>query len=431
MEASQMPEVMYPLKVSMNKRYLVDQNGVPFLLQGEAAWSLLVGLSEGETERYLKNRCEKGFNTLMVNLIEHKFCKNAPKNAYGEGPFVIPGDFTPNEKYFVHVDWVIKKAAERGIQVLLAPIYLGYLGSDEGWIEEIMALDVEKCLEYGRYLGGRYKDFGNIMWLMGGDRNPGPALERVGMIARGIKERDKRHLLTAHCHPEYSAADQFSSGGWLDFNTTYTYAIVHRKLLADYNRTPVMPFTLIESIYEGEHNASQVQIRRQAYWAVLCGGFGHVFGNRPIWLFDEGWQAAMDAPGSIGLMHWGRLFSSRKWYELVPDQRHEVATRGLGEFNGLDYLAAARTDDGSTVIAYMPTSRTVTVDLSQINGNKAKSWWFDPRTGSTTSAGSYPTNGVKDFTPPGEGDWVLVLDNAAENWPPPGAKGRGERYELP
>ena len=75
-------------------------------------------------------------------------------------------------------------------------------------------------------------------------------------------------------------------GGWLSFNTTYNYEIVHQRLFEDYNRSPVLPTFLIESSYEGEHNSSEVQIRRQAYWSVLCGGFGHVFGNNPVWHFD-------------------------------------------------------------------------------------------------------------------------------------------------
>lgn len=418
-----MSKYVYPLKVSENKRYQVDQKGVPFLLQGDAPWSLIVGLTRQEAEQYLTNRCQKGFNTVMVNLIEHEFCRNPPKNAYGEEPFTRPGDFsTPNEKYFAHADWVIRKAAEYGIQVLLAPIYLGYEGTDQGWIKEVMASSLEKCLKYGAYLGKRYKHFDNIIWLMGGDRNPGPAIERVDMIALGIREYDRRHLFTAHCHPENSAIDQYSNGGWLDFNTTYTYSIVHRKLLYDYSRAPIMPFLLIESTYEGEHNASEVQIRRQAYWAVLCGGFGHIFGNRPIWLFDNGWQDALQCCGSIGMMHWGNLFRSRDWHNLIPDQKHQVVTDGLGELRGLDYLSAARTANSSTLIAYMPTSRTMTVDMSKISGTKAKSWWFDPRTGNATSAGEYPTKRSREFTPPREGDWVVVLDDASKRLPPPGKR---------
>jgi len=411
----------YPLRIGTNQRILVDQKSRPVLIQGDAAWSLIVGLNAAEVERYLQDRRRKGFNTLMVNLIEHKFCKNPPNNAAGEGPFTTPGDFTtPNEKYFTFADWVIKKAGENGLQVLLAPIYLGYKGTDEGFYEEALANGPEKCLEYGRFLGKRYRDFDNIIWLMGGDRNPGPAAADVDMVALGIREFDKRHLFTGHVAPESSPVEEFAAGRWLDFNTTYTYGIVHQKLLADYNRTPTLPFFLIESSYEGEHNSSEVQIRRQAYWAVLCGGVGHIMGNRPIWLFDPGWEAALDSPGSLGMMHWGRLFNSRRWFDLIPDQKHEVVTRGLGEFLGLDYLAAARTTDGSTVIAYMPTARTITVDLSKVSGSRAKAWWFDPRTGKAELRGEFPTAELKDFTPPGEGDWVLVFEDEGKNLPAPG-----------
>ncbi len=416
-----MVKYVFPLKVSSNKRHLVDQNNVPFLLQGDAGWSLIVALTKQEVETYLSKRSQQGFNTIMVNLIEHKFCRKPPNNAYGEAPFLKSGDFsTPNENYFAHADWVIDKASEYGIQVLLAPVYLGYRGTDDGWFEEVLSAGREKCLEYGRYLGDRYKKFDNIIWLMGGDRDPGPALEHVNLVAFGIREYDKRHLFTAHGAPELSVAEEFASGGWLDFNVTYTYSIVHRKLLEDYNRIPTKPFILLESTYEGEHNASQVQIRRQAYWSILCGAFGHVFGNRPIWLFDEGWQAALDSPGANSMFHWGNLFKSRDWHNLIPDQEHKIVVDGLGEFCGLDYLAAACAADKSTLIAYMPTARSITVDMSRISGKKAKAWWFNPSTGEAELAGEYVTDGQRKISPPKDGDWVLVIDDASKDLPPPG-----------
>ncbi len=138
----------------------------------------------------------------------------------------------------------------------------------------------------------------NIVWLIGGDRNPDTAREGVDAIVQGIKEFDKRHIFSAHCHPENSALDQYAQEGWVDLNTTYTYNIVHSMLLRDYQRTPPTPFVLVESTYEGEHNASAVQIRRQAYWAILSGATGQFMGNRPIWLFDPGWEAALDYVGS-------------------------------------------------------------------------------------------------------------------------------------
>jgi hypothetical protein len=417
------------LSLSGNGRYLVDQNRVPYLLQGDAGWSLIVAADDHAVEQYLKNRRDKGFNAVLVNLIEHRYSKKPPLNAAGDAPFLVPGDFTtPNETYFAHADGVIRKAGEYGIQVLLTPIYLGYVGTDEGWIEELKKLSPEKCLEYGRFLGKRYKNFDDIMWVMGGDRNPQDVLEKVDLIALGIREFDKRHLFTAHGNSEPSTPEQFGSGGWLNINSSYSCERVHERLSSDYNHQPILPTFLIESCYEGEHNSSEVQIRRQAYWAVLCGGFGHVFGNNPIWHFDAPglypingtWQPAMDLPGSVNMMYWGRLFRSRRWFDLVPDQKHEVITGGVGEFLGDDYLAAGRTLDGSTAMAYMPTKRTITVDMSKIAGTQALAWWFDPRTGQAASAGSFPTRGMQNFSPPAEGDWVLVLDDASRQLPPPG-----------
>jgi hypothetical protein len=411
----------YPVRVAPDHRHLVDQSGKPFLVQGDAPWSLIAGLTNEEAEKYLETRRQQGFNSIIVNLVEHKF--RGPVNRYGEGPFVTPGDFSmPNEKYFEHADWVIRKAAEKGIQVFLAPIYLGYIGTDEGWIEELKANGVEKARTWGRYVGKRYRGFDNIVWIIGGDRNPEEARADVDAVAEGIKETDNRHIVTAHCHPENSAIDQYRKEGWLDLNDTYTYGIVHQKLRADYDRQPVMPYVLIETTYEGEHNASAVQIRRQAYWAILSGAIGQFMGNRPIWLFDPGWETALNSAGAQDMGRLYLLFSSHPWYELVPDEKHEVVVDGLGEFNGMDYLTAARASDGSTVMAYMPTSRTVTVQMNSLSGTEVVAWWFNPRTGQVSEAGKFPTRGKKEFTPSSDGDWVLVLDNAALNLPQPATK---------
>jgi Protein of unknown function (DUF4038)/Putative collagen-binding domain of a collagenase len=409
---------IYPLAVSPDHRHLVDQTGAPFLVQGDAAWSLISGLTKEEAEQYLEDRRRRGFNSVIVNLIEHQF--RGPVNAYGEAPFTTPGDFsTPNEKYFAHADWVIRKAAEKGIEVFLAPIYLGYIGTKEGWVVEALANGPEKCRDWGRYVGKRYGAFNNIVWMIGGDRNPDTAREDVDAIVQGMKEFDKRHIFTAHCHPENSALDQYKQEGWMDLNTTYTYNIVHSKLLDDYHREPPMPYVLIESTYEGEHNASAVQVRRQAYWAILCGATGQFLGNRPIWLFDPGWQAAMNSTASQDMTRLKTLFSSRPWYDLVPDDKHEIVVDGLGEFRGLDYLAAARTKDGATVIAYMPITRAITVDMTKLSGKEANATWFNPRTGKSDPAGQFPTSGKHQFTPPGDGDWVLLLDDAARKLPAP------------
>src|SRR5579875_2355706 len=170
----------YPLTAAPNRRYLVDQAGAPVLLHGEAAWSLIAGLTEDEAAQYLDNRQRKGFNSILVNLIEHKY--RGPINRYGDGPFSVPGDFsTPNEAYFAYADRVIAMAAQRVIQVLLTPLYLGYdsPGNNEGWIGETLQNGVDACRAYGRYVGRRYAGYDNLIWVIGGDRNPGAATAHV------------------------------------------------------------------------------------------------------------------------------------------------------------------------------------------------------------------------------------------------------------
>ena len=57
----------------------------------------------------------------------------------------------------------------------------------------------------------RYTNFDNILWMHGGDRNPGKAMEEVRAIAQGILETDKRHLHTAHWSPEHPGAKCYDS----------------------------------------------------------------------------------------------------------------------------------------------------------------------------------------------------------------------------
>jgi len=73
-----------------------------------------------------------------------------------------------------------------------------------------------------------------------------------------------------------------------------------------------------------------------------------------------------------------------------------------------------------TVMAYLPMGGTITVDLTQISGTLAQGWWYNPQDGSITNLGGFATSGSQDFTAPDDNDWVLVLDDASRNLPPPG-----------
>jgi hypothetical protein len=63
------------------------------------------------------------------------------------------------------------------------------------------------------------------------------------------------------------------------------------------------------------------------------------------------------------------------------------------------------------------------VDTSTIAAPQLRAWWYDPRNGTAQLAGEYSNEEQREFTPPasGEGsDWVLVIDDAAQNFAAPG-----------
>jgi TolB protein len=100
---------------------------------------------------------------------------------------------------------------------------------------------------------------------------------------------------------------------------------------------------------------------------------------------------------------------------------------------------ATRDSAGRYAMVYAPVGRTFKVRMDRIAGPKVKAWWFNPRTGQATAIGVFPNRGEREFAPPHKGellDWVLVLDDAARDYPPPGegktGHGRGELagYEL-
>jgi hypothetical protein len=54
-----------------------------------------------------------------------------------------------------------------------------------------------------------------------------------------------------------------------------------------------------------------------------------------------------------------------------------------------------------------------------------QAWWFNPRDGTAEKLGVFPNTGTRAFTPASLGeatDWVLVLDDAAKNYPAPGGR---------
>ena len=89
------------------------------------------------------------------------------------------------------------------------------------------------------------------------------------------------------------------------------------------------------------------------------------------------------------------------------------------------HLQAIRDREGTCAFIYFPLNdQTATINMDSMKSRHIRAWWYDPRTGVGTliedKAATDPAT-TRDFrSPPYGPDWVLVLDDATANYPPPG-----------
>lgn len=416
----------YPLKASANGRYLVDQNNVPFLIMGDSPQGFMA-LSPADQQTYLSSRSQAGVNAIWVSLLCTTYGSICPSfNGYGNVvPFTTQGDLsTPNATYFAQVDAMLSLAAQFNIVVFLDPIETG------GWLGTLRSNGATKDYNYGVYLGNRYKNFPNIVWLNGNDfqtwMNPSDDAV-VSAVDRGIKSVDGSHLQTVELNYYTSGSlDDPTWGSIIGLDSAYSYYPTYAQVLKEYNRAH-MPVWFIEGVYEYQGVSGgylgPYQLRNQEYWTQLSGATGQLYGNFDLYGFPAGWKSSswQNSLGITQFTYARDFFAALPWYDLVPDQNHSVVTAGYGTFQkccinaNSDYLTAARTSDGKLVVAYMPSVRTITVNMSKLTG-PATGRWYDPTNGTyaTISGSPFANSGSRQFTPPGknssgDGDWVLEL----------------------
>lgn len=437
------------LRVSDNKRYLQSADGKPFFWLGDTAWELFHRLTREEAEKYLRNRAEKGFTVIQAVALAELDGLNEP-NPYGEVPLENNDPTKPREAYFQHVDFIIDKANQLGLYIGLLPTWGDKVFTDR-WGKGPEIFNPENARVYGKWLGTRYKDRKNVVWIIGGDRNPrndnDVAIWRAMAegVAEGVGGHDKA-LMTFHPQPngleDAGSAKWFHNDAWLDFNMFQTGHCrennVWDRIQVAYNLKPVKPVLDGETLYEDHPvcfnandlgTSSAYDIRKHAYLDVFAGAFGHTYGCHDIWQMYAPhrtpvngphfpWYVAMDLPGAGQMKYLRYLIESRPMFDRIPDQSLIDNARGTN-----DRVQATRGKD--YLFVYSAQGKPFKVNTSAIAGNELIATWYNPKNGEIKEAGQFPNKGSREFVPPDSGygrDWVLILDNAAKKYPRPGTR---------
>lgn len=435
------------LLVSQHGRGLIRKDGTPFFWLGDTAWNLFHKLSREEADYYLKIRKDQQFNVVQAVLLTESDGVRTG-NRYGRKP-LKPGEdgvydpAVPDEEdgysYWDHVDYIVRRAASLGIYMALLPTWGDKFNCVSGKGPEIFT--EENAYVYGRWLGRRYRNDSNILWVLGGDRalHTRRHFAIIDNMARGLKEGSEgRKLLTFHPKGSISSSHYLHEEPWLDFNMVQSGhgdldRDNYRLITEDYARRPVKPVLDAEPCYEdfprgfrsenGYFDAADV--RRAAYYAVFAGAFGHTYGHQSVWIMSDGmydsfeqsrpgafiimdWKTALTRPGANQMRHIRSLMESLDvTQDRVPDQ--ELIS---DNFPGANYMTATR--GSSYAMIYLPNGLYVRVVMGRIAGERVRASWFSPLKGDWIGGDVYDNRGVVKFTAPSSGrgcDWVLCLNS--------------------
>ena len=433
------------LKISPDDRFITKTDGSPFFWLADTAWELFHKLNKEEAVEYLATRASQQFTVIQAVALAEFDGLTVP-NAYGITPLLKnkDGNFDPelpdvdNDKYdyWDHVDYIIDVAGSLGLYIGLLPTWGDKFNLM--WGVGPLIFTPENAYVYGKWIGERYKNKDNVIWIMGGDRpiENDTQMLIIRNMAAGIKEStNNRYLMTYHPTGGRSSSERVHNESWLDFNMIQSgHGALNIKnfeyVQKDYALNPVKPTLDGEPRYE-DHAVNfnpengyfdDYDARVAAYWSMLSGACGHTYGHHSIWSFNTkgkelfperknyfvmDWREAMHRPGAEHMKHVKSLIMSRPFLELTPCQ--ELLNENYG---GANYMSAAKGKNYAFI--YTPNGLDIKVNMEIINGDSVIAYWFDPRKGEYIYHGMMKNEGVITFTPPSSGrnkDWVLVLDS--------------------
>ncbi len=435
---------MERITVSENPHYLAIESGQPFFWLGDTAWELFHRLTREEMDLYLSNRAERGFNVIQAVALAELDGLRTP-NAYGDLPLIDLDPARPNEAYFQHVDFAVRLAEEKGLYIGLLPTW-GDKVIDRGG-EGPVVFNPQNARVYGEFLGQRYREQPNVLWILGGDRTGDGLVELWTALADGIAQGlGRKPFCTLHPAGGRGSSEWFHHCAWLDMNMwqsghSLADAPNWEMISRDRTRLPLKPVLDAEPNYEDHPidpwsrrwnprfgRFSDYDVRKQGYRSVFAGACGVTYGHHTIWQFYQPprrpinfpaytWDEAIYRPGAAQMIYLKNLMLSRPYLTRVPDQSLLLSYPGEGG----GHVRATRDEDGSYAMIYLPlANQTVRVDLGRLGG-PLQAWWYDPRDGRTLRIGEFDNQGEASFTSPAGGpDWVLVLDERNRHYAPPG-----------
>lgn len=479
---------MDKLKISENRRRLIHQDGKPFIWLADTDWTIAQRLKWDDAEYLMQKRKSQGFTVLQIVALDPEQDREM-RNPVGEKALINNNLDIPNEKYFEYLDWILDKAEEYGFYVLLLPVW-GEIVVGHNWMGEFSEKIVteENSYEYGKWIGNRFRDRKNIIWCLGGDRQPihlGVNYKKVWRnmaegIAKGVLDKDLKYneksseweelLITYHpCH-EAETGECSTMSYWTDDDAWISFIMIqsghgvtpknYELVKAEYCREKHMPVFDGEPAYEKMPTTWPANpddfhdewiVRKRAYWSLFAGSFGHTYGHASVWCMVSdkerdswrkySWFEALDHPGAWQIKILRDFLESRDLSKCIPAQEILIEQSKRSEDVIDEHIQACIEANGKFACVYFPSGGEETINLTKLKADNLQMWWFNPRDGKCYSKENVISEkpiylpevlsgSAFRIATPTRGckqDWVCIIENRDNNLTLPGkAKSYGE-----
>jgi len=397
----------FPLKIHPNGKHLTDADGKPFLMVADVAWQLLRKLSYVDAVNYMDIRKSQSFNTFIVQLLpalpnQRNYTKTSPfLNNKETGQ---PDLDQPNKAYFDYLEKIVVAAKERNVAV-------GIVVSRKSWNVVFDAYKEDSWKSYGAYAGKRFGKYDNVIWIVSEEEYQSASQFRS--IAEGIRSSTSDQLIASlsTCTPTQTITSSTNRSD-LKFvipDSTVTYS--EYATLANWQKNSgevsQQPFLIANSEFPKEITDQSVLIRNQAYQSIMssAAGFCHM---STIKNFNPTWKVNITRDGAEYISHFVRILKGIPWEYMYPDESLGLLPDSLDQQEiGIFSLSNQR-----MAMLYMPTARTIRLDLTKLRGNEFRVVWYSPRTGKrwTGSDINSPTEAI--IIPPDPQtawDWILLV----------------------
>jgi hypothetical protein len=428
---------MKKLLVHENKRYLMWDDGTPYFYLADTAWEMLHRCNRDEVSWYMETRRKQGFTAIQTVALGELDGIRTP-NSYGRKPLLLKSgtdiydasmpDTDGPYSYWDHVNYCIEKAYENNLVIALLPTWGDKYPGCGGKGPAIF--DTDSAYAYGKWLGERYSEYENIIWVMGGDRslNTQENKDALNSMVKGMKEKDKNHLFTFHPCGGRNSYDDTGNLDWIDFHMYQTghsssSSSAWKKIRKLYNEPTGKPILDGEPCYEdiaamlrreSGYYFNAADVRLSAWQHVLEGCCGHTYGNGCVWgmtrgkghISDYRWEDVLFHEGAMTMKYVKDILLSRDYFSRIPCPELIVSEETMNNH----YAASCGKD---YIIVYTPYGLPISVKLGTLQGKYARSSWYNPRTGEMSIIGVTLNKEVNTFAPftRGKGnDWVLVID---------------------